>query len=251
MADIVVRVGEMTALVAEKLSRLKRAFLDALFPLRCVGCGREGVVVCAECLSAIRLMPLNLCPSCGRAAPAGRTHPRCQGECPLDALISPYHYANPVLRDLIKDFKYHGAAEIEKVLAGLAAAGVRALSTQFPADAVVVPIPLHPSRERQRGFNQAERIGQAVASALGSEIAEPLSRIRRTAEQARLEISLRRKNCLNAFRADSVEGDFILVDDVVTSGETMKAAAQALKDAGARSVIGFALAHGQGDRLGR
>ena len=110
-------------------------------------------------------------------------------------------------------------------------------------------MPLHPSRERERGFNQAEIIGQAVAQALGMKLEKPLSRVRRTAEQARLDSEGRRRNCSGAFRAVPFYGDVILVDDVVTSGETMKAAAQALKDSGARSVIGFALAHGQGDRL--
>jgi ComF family protein len=235
--------------ILEKMKNMKRAFLDALFPIHCVGCAVEGAPICADCLATIRVMPLNLCPGCGRTSAAGMTHPSCFRDSRLDALISPYHYANPLTRALIKDFKYHGANEVERVLVGLAGAGVRALKTQFPPNACVTPVPLHPSRERQRGFNQAERIGRAVATALGSPFADPLTRVRRTSEQAKLEIGQRRKNCLGAFFADQAEGDYILVDDVVTSGETMKAAAKALKEAGARSVIGFALAHGQGDTL--
>ena len=72
---------------------------------------------------------------------------------------------------------------------------------------------------------------------------------KRTEEQARLSPAERRENCRRAFVSAPVTGDIILVDDVVTSGETLAAAASALKAAGARRVFAFALAHGRGDRL--
>jgi ComF family protein len=232
-----------------QFAQAKRAFLDALFPIHCLGCGKEGGWLCADCLGAVRISPLLLCPGCGRFSPAGTTHRACDKSTPLDALVSFYHYADPVLRGLVKEYKYHGAADIENILAGLTAAGVRSHRTFFSEKAVVVPMPLHPSRERERGFNQAAAIGAATARALGVATAQPLSRVRRTAEQARLSAAQRGENCDRAFKSVPLVGEIILVDDVITSGATMAAAAKALKKAGAQRVTGFAFAHGSGDRF--
>ena len=223
--------------------------MDALFPIYCLGCEKEGGWLCADCLSAISAKPLFLCPGCGLASAGGTTHRRCADDTPLAALISPYHYADPPVRRLIKEYKYHGAGEIEKILCGLTASGVDKLKTLFPAPAMVVPMPLHASRERLRGFNQAATIGGVVAERLKLKTATPLKRRKRTEEQARLDPAERRENCRRAFACAPMSGDVILVDDVVTSGETLRAAAQALRDAGASRVIAFALAHGRGDRL--
>jgi len=229
--------------------RIKRAFLDALFPIYCLGCEREGGWLCADCLSAIRPQPLFLCPGCGLESPGGMTHLRCVSLTPLSALVSPYHYAEPAVRRLIKEYKYHGAIEIEKIIIGLTASGVNKLRTLFPKTAIVAPMPLHASRERARGFNQAATIGAVVAETLSLNMAAPLKRLRRTEEQARLSTPERNENCRGAFSCAPIAGDVILVDDVVTSGATMSAAAAALRAAGASRVIGFALAHGRGDRL--
>ncbi len=224
--------------------KIKRAFLDALFPIHCCGCGREGAAACPSCLASLRIHPLNLCPGCGLVSPGGMAHARCRPDSALDGLVSPYHYADPFVRALIKEYKYRGAAEAGNALANLVHAGASALITALPRDAKVVPMPLHASRERMRGFNQAECLAASVARVLETPVARPLARKKRTREQARLEIGERQKNCKDAFASQPVDGDYILVDDVVTTGATMKAAALALKEAGARSVIGFALAHG-------
>lgn len=100
-----------------------------------------------------------------------------------------------------------------------------------------------------RGFNQAERLAAAVAETLSLRMEKPLKRVKATDEQARLKLSERHANCLSAFLSTPLCGDYILVDDVVTTGATMKAAAMAMKAAGAHTVIGFALAHGSGDEL--
>jgi len=222
--------------------------MDALFPIFCLGCEREGVWLCSDCQSAIRPLPLFLCPGCGRMSPGGTTHLRCANATPLSALISPYHYASPVIRGLIKDYKYHGAHDIEKIITASRSPAstncARFPSRRFGDGHAAAPLP-----RARRGFNQAATIAAAVSRALQTETISPLKRKKRTEEQARLTPAERRENCRRAFVSAPVTGDIILVDDVVTSGETLAAAASALKAAGARRVFAFALAHGRGDRL--
>lgn len=237
------------AALIEKIKKVKRAFLDALFPIHCHGCGREGERACVACLAGLRIMPLNLCPACGRESAGGTLHRSCDGDSSLDALVSPYHYANPLLRGLIKDYKYHGAVDIAKILSALATVGTGSLKTRFPSGATVVAMPLYAARERTRGFNQADCLARAVADTLGQKVANPLTRIRHTKEQASLTPEERQSNCRQAFCCAPLSGEVILVDDVVTSGITMEAAAAAIKKAGATRVTGFALAHGAGNQL--
>lgn len=233
----------------EKYLKVKRAFLDALFPIHCLGCGKEGKWACPDCMSSIRLMPMYLCPGCGRSAIGGITHDKCKKLTPLNGLISPYHYANPLVRKLIKEYKYHGAKEIGQIISGLTSSGSRALFTLLPTGAKVVAMPLHSSRERWRGFNQTTMIGQTVADVLRASIASPLKRVKKTEEQARLSVAERAKNCNQAFVCERIRGDIILVDDVITSGATLRAAAEALKKAGASRITGFAFAHGQSNLI--
>ncbi len=226
-------------------TQILRAALDAVLPVYCVGCKEEGKILCANCRSAITRAPLFICSACGLFSPAGTTHPDCQTKTPLSSLIAPYPYANPLVRNLIKNFKYRGAGESKKIIADLSAASANALRLLFSENAIVVAMPLHIRRERERGFNQSEVIGRAVATALGFKFdSEIICRTRRTDEQARLPFHERAENCENAFRAKPTSGTIILVDDVVTTGATMKAAALALKSAGAERVVGFALTHG-------
>jgi ComF family protein len=229
----------------KRVVKFIHAVLDAVFPVYCVGCNKEGNILCANCRSAIYRAPLFVCSACGRSSPGGTTHLVCRSATPLAALIAPYPYANPLVRKLIKNFKYRGAGESKKIIENLAASSANALRQLFPAAATVVAMPLHPRRERERGFNQSEIIGRAVAEALGLKFdAELVRRVRRTDEQARLPFRQRAENCANAFCAKSASGTIILVDDVVTTGATMKAAAKAIRAGGAERVVGFALAHG-------
>jgi ComF family protein len=225
--------------------KIIRAALDAVFPVYCVGCREEGKILCVNCRSAICRAPLFICSGCGRASPGGVTHSACHDDTPLHALLAPYPYANPLVRNLIKNFKYRGGEEAKKIVFDLSAASVAQLGQFFPKDAVVAALPLHGRRERERGFNQAETIGRAVAEALEFKyVSDLVRRDRPTDEQARLPFSERAENCLNVFSSRPVAGNVILVDDVVTTGATMKAAALAIRAAGADRVVGFALAHG-------
>lgn len=211
------------------LGRAGAKLADCLFPVFCVQCGAEGAWWCRDCRG-----PRAGEPRFFDAAP------------PLDGLaaIFSYNSESPIGR-LIQQFKYgYGSAAAElwaEILPG---------QLPFPAataPAGVVPVPLYPRRERERGYNQAGVIGRLLAEKLCLPFAaEALERVRATRQQARLSRSERVENVRGAFvsRRPSPE-NVILVDDVFTTGATMAECAAALKANGAGLVFGFVLAKGE------
>ncbi len=241
-----------------------RSGLEALAPLRCVECGASGRVaaLCAPCAATLPWWRRrDGCPRCGFRAPlqAPGDDPDRSGICPgCDAQGSPLHACHALLRYegrarfWIPTFKgAHGPF-------GPPVASRRAIDflTQELAREVdarrirrpdlVVPIPLHPRRRRRRGFNQGDRIARGLARALELPWdGGALARTRDTQTQAGLAGARRRENVRGAFRATRrLEGfeRVWLVDDVLTTGATLDAAAEALLAGGVEEVHGLALA---------
>lgn len=137
---------------------------------------------------------------------------------------------------MILDLKYHHRLELARTLGRLFAERLRKLSK--PPDAIV-PVPLHPSRLRQRGYNQSLEIARVVAKRLDLPIVtRGAKRVRATAAQTTLPLKQRARNVRNAF---AVNGDLkgkhvAIVDDVMTSGHTVGALAKALRRAGAKEI---------------
>jgi len=150
------------------------------------------------------------------------------------------------VREVIHQFKYANRHSLTVILARLMAECWH--SNPMPSD-LLVPVPLHPARQRERGYNQAD----LLARALGDMISLPVvtsgfERVRYTQSQISLNAADRRENVQNAFvfssRRDSIVSDrhVVVIDDVCTTGSTLEACSVALKDAGARTVWGFTLA---------
>lgn len=218
-----------------------RAVTDLLFPPRCLGCGGMGSFFCPACVKATPQLEGPLCPAC--AMTVDPTYPVCR--CRRHALRyvrAAGTYDNP-LRLAIQRFKYGGrrAAEVD-----LAAVLDRAVSPFAAIGPVLVPVALHPSRERQRGYNQATLLARAVSTRHGMTVLESsLRRVKPTQPQVGLSAEARTRNIKGAFAADSafVRGkDVLLVDDVCTTGATLRAAAEALQQAGAHKVYAAVLA---------
>ncbi len=150
------------------------------------------------------------------------------------------------LRSAIHRFKYDGAQALAGPLAQLLVEYQK--DNQLPAD-VIVPVPLHPHREAERGYNQSALLARVLSSHLGVPATETaLARVRATTPQVSLDAIERHSNVAGAFRArvHEVTGRrVLLIDDVCTTGATMESCSQALKSAGARSVWGLALARGR------
>ena len=189
---------------------------------------------------------------------AGRTCRACRKKSDVFAFFSPYLYQNEIIRGLIHKLKYQRAEEIHRVLAGLLARSLAYFSFGLPPQAIMVPIPLYPSRERVRGFNQARLISQELSAALGLVHApDMLHKIKKTAAQMALSGEERRSNVVGAFGLSPAFSQkagidpqlrlkdkiIILVDDVKTTGATLREAAKTLKQSGAKQIWAITVAH--------
>lgn len=227
--------------------------LDLFFPKRCVGCGKIGTYFCAQCTSIIQIIEVqeSICPVCERSAIDGRTHPRCQTRYGIDGLTSFFHYIGPI-RNAIKLLKYSSVSDLAKEFVDLAPSLHFHEITKLRNNGttLLVPIPLHPSRLRERGFNQAEVLGRLVADRLKILMRRDiLVRLKKTTPQVEVKDREHRlKNMDGMFGINKLTIRHInnttvfLFDDVFTTGATMRAAASVLKKAGAAKVWGITMA---------
>lgn len=219
--------------------------LDLFYPPHCVGCGEMGEWFCEDCLSRVVRVRPPFCLRCGSGVEEldGRLCRRCQSTpLQIDHIRSAV-VSEGVLREALHAFKYRGVTALAVPLAGLMAEHW----ARHPARAdVMVPVPLHKSRLRSRGFNQAAYLARELAMCVDLPLDEEvLVRHRRTAAQVDLGAEQRKQNVREAFRCESngaVERRVLLIDDVCTTGSTLEACAVALQRGGARSVQALTLA---------
>lgn len=221
------------------LRRLATIGLDIAFPATCAGCGREGDPLCAACLPALDAR-LELPGGTPLGLPADLPAPLLQLEW-----CAPF--AGPV-REALHQLKY---ASERRLAEPLGAAVARRWARVGVGATVVVPVPVHADRERQRGYDQATLIATVAARHLDLPVDRALERGRATVAQFELGRDERAANVAGAFRlrvtepeaARAVAGRWVLlVDDVVTTGATLAACATALRTAGAAAVSAIAVA---------
>jgi ComF family protein len=203
-----------------------------LLPPRCVLCGGRGTTD-----------RLDLCSHCELALPVA-TMPVRNGPAPLRLSCTPWEYAHP-LDHLVHLLKYRGQLAAGRVLGSLLARRIRALGLDGVVDGLLVPVPLHPARHARRGFNQSAEVARWVAAHLGRPLApELVERVRDTPPQVGLHVGERRANVRGAFRvaADVAGRHVIVVDDVTTTGSTLRELAEVLLAAGAVHVDAWCVA---------
>jgi len=152
-------------------------------------------------------------------------------------------YFEGVLREAIHRFKYRGGQALAQPLGQLM---VEHWSDYHIPAEVLIPVPLHPTRLAERGYNQAALLARELGANIGLPVeASSLTRIRATALQVNLDVAARRENVRGAFRCldDRMAGRrVVLIDDVCTTGATLSACALALREAGVGSVWAYTLA---------
>lgn len=231
------------------------SILDLFFPKICAGCGKVGSYLCLNCSKNILQTDL-VCPNCERPAIGGKTHPLCRRKYGLDGLWSLGIYRDP-LRKIIQKLKYRFVQEEAEVLVDLMLNYWAKYSPQLLIEIkkdqgvgwVIVPVPLHPKRQKWRGFNQAEAIGQILSKKIGLDCCNYLKRVRFTKPQVGLKSHERRKNIKNAFALTNHFSlstlhsmSILLIDDVWTTGATLKECCFVLKRAGAKKVWAITIA---------
>ena len=227
-----------------QLARLREAALDFIFPPYCVGCGREGAFICPACRQSLpRIMP-PVCPRCGRPQSSGVICPDCvRWQSAVDGIRSPFRFEG-VMREAIHKLKYQNLRSMAVPLAGMLQEYLSANPLDFD---ILVPVPLHRKRLRERGYNQSRLLAQELGKLINIPVRDDvLVRRKHTPPQARTAtIEERTHNIADAFacRDSRLRGRrVLLLDDVATSGTTLDACAAVLKANGAAAVWGLAMA---------
>jgi len=223
-----------------------KSLIHGLFPATCLLCLDPGqppaLDLCRDCEDDL---PLNsgACPGCAMPRPVpGTPCVNCQSRRPaFDAAFVPYRYEFPLV-ELIHRLKYVRQVAIARILGTVLAH--RLCERGRPAVDAIVPVPLHAAREARRGYNQAGEIARFAGELTGLPVLDRVAlRLRATEEQAALPASVRRVNVSGAFEVlvGCLPPAVAIVDDVMTTGATADALAQALKRAGCRRVEAWAV----------
>ena len=225
----------------ETLNTYLSALADLFYPEWCIGCGRRASdVLCRACFEALPEVGAPFCARCG--LPTAFETFVCE-ECKnvdfgFESARAPLRYEGAG-KKLVHALKYRGYTRVVEKVAAPLMLGVLDGGRRFDA---VVPVPLHRSRLRKRGFNQAKLLARGVARKINAPVSDTLEVVRSTRDQVELSAAERRANVAGAYAARTrVAGSILLVDDVFTTGATMSACAGALLGAGAAEVHALSL----------
>jgi competence protein ComFC len=246
--------------ILKSLAELKNSILDFVFPAHCLLCNTSlssergnlqesnpSFLVCQDCWKSLNILPHPFCPLC-RAfldfSQISSGKPRRCPKCPESSLMLNRSLGlfDPYYQILIHNFKYKRKITLGEMLG-------RRLGEILKEERVLeeidylIPVPLHSSRERERGYNQSKVLAQEISEITGLSLLDKiLIRKKNTKDQTNLSLEQRERNVKDAFTVRNntvLKGKgVLLVDDVMTTGATLRECSRALKEAGARTVIG-------------
>ncbi len=244
--------------VLHKTSEFARSlyndFKEFLSPSFCLGCDgnilSDDPLLCESCIENLRKTNAGegpICPFCGRPDGLGDRCRFCRKKERIRLFFSGVY--DGLLKDCLVQFKFNGAIDLGCRLVDMAVDSLHQRISGNHYD-MVIPVPLHRSRRRERGFNQSEILARRLADLLHIELnTEILRRIRPTQQQAKLEESERRENVRGAFGLADADGAslsgkaILLVDDIVTTGATICEAAKPLQSGNPALVDVFCLGY--------
>lgn len=214
------------------MRKLLNFILDFVFPQFCLECGQEGSIFCKKCKQQLKLIELNKNP--------------WNNYCHLhfDACYVCMDYDGPIAK-LIHKYKYSYLENISDILVEILYKQL--ININIAGRFVITNIPLHPSKKRQRGFDQAELLAKKLSQKTNTSYVELLKRIKKTKTQAKLSKTQRIKNTKNSFIINNMvqipkNNTIILIDDVTTTGFTLAEAAKTLKEKGFNKIVCLVLA---------
>jgi len=223
------------------------AFLNLVYPPHCAIClckTRAGEHLCAACRKDAPGIRAPFCSTCSEPF-FGRIDgafvcPNCRERRFRFTCAVARYQSRSAVRELVHRFKYNGKVYLRGVLTDWLVETLEDPRLQSPPCDRIVPVPLHPTRERERGFNQALLLAEGMAQRSGIPLADCLTRTRYTTTQTIFDREARMENLRGAFQmrqsADVRNLHLLLIDDVLTTGSTVDECARVLRDAGAASV---------------
>lgn len=225
-------------------SSIKRKALDFLFPPHCINCGKGGTFLCRKCQAALVYLKPPLCAKCSKPIYTGTVCSKCLSQTwDIDGICSVFKYGG-VIRQAIIQLKYENMKVLADPLSHCMAQYLRKHPMSFD---VIVPVPIHKQRLRERGYNQSSLLAKRLGYMTRKPVVEgTLIRTKHAPSQAKsASLGQRRANIRNAFTcigSDLTGKRVLLIDDVCTSGSTLDSCAISLKKSGATSVLGLTLA---------
>jgi ComF family protein len=219
-----------------RLKQLAGRWLDNALPGSCLLCGSDGpdALLCPACAADLPAPPSACCPQCAEQTTHGERCGACLTDPPhFDRTLAAFRYDFPADR-IIHALKYGHQLAVANWLGHRLAALIEEAGEQL-----IMPLPLHPERLRERGFNQSMEIARVIGNGLNLAVDHhSLFRNRATPRQADLPLKERRKNVRGAFEctANMTGKSILLIDDVMTSGATLNECARVLKLHGAAHV---------------
>lgn len=227
------------------------SLINLLFPTFCIICKKDGNYICRQCYMEMSPILQLRCPVCDQPVHKYFYHVECLEKMNFEGLIYVFPYGER-FHDIIEAVKYKFYYDICKFLGLILAKNFRTLVKFNFQEYVVSSVPIHKSKLRNRGFNQAEIIGRAFAKELGLSYYNLLERVRKTQTQVGLDKYQRVANLKDSFKFaqptfptsnfQSAPQKVILVDDIFTTGTTIRECSTVLKNAGIQSVFVAVLA---------
>jgi competence protein ComFC len=235
--------------MVEIVKKAQQVFLDLVFPIECFSCGEYGTWWCKSCQDRVVLLPQQTCLGCARVSVRGETCFACmRARYPLDGFLASSAYRETQIEEAIGNLKYQCVRDLSLPLGDMVASAF--LRSTLAEDWwYAMPVPLHPRRERMRGFNQSALLADVFSGKTGIEVLPGLHRVRATHPQMELSGKERRENMIagvfEVTQPELIAGkNILIIDDVATTGSTLSACARVLREAGAHRIWGIAVAHG-------
>lgn len=241
------------------LGKVKNGVLDVLFPVICFGCGKEGKYICEKCEGFVGEAAF-ICPVCQQSSFTGERHQHCKTRDGLDGLVGIWEYEGFV-KKFISQIKYqsvtHAIGEIVARAFGVMAQNTQItipfLSFLLSEHTYITYVPMAKSKEKKRGFNQAVCIAKEIGKITKKEVLPLLQKIKDTASQTELDKEQRLQNVRDSFAVSAtwelssqagaqLQKCVVLVDDIWTTGATLKECCKVLKKAGVEQIWGFTIA---------